>query len=156
MVFDFLLSGRTLEEFQKTYRVEQKRLQSILRYLDEIKVLERHPGNKIKMLYRGGINWISNGPLQKKFSLEGIIHFIKTLSEMPPEEREKTRTATGTEALIRRETLEQFNTELRDLMLSFRRRAARDESLYQSAELLEVKWIVAMGPWPAPYARYLK
>lgn len=68
MVFFYLiLNGRELSSITKDYKFTAPEAYEMLVNLEKIKLVERYPHDKIKLLVFKNIGWLDNGPLRKKY-----------------------------------------------------------------------------------------
>lgn len=66
-VLDELLQGATPSQAARTLGLGAAALQRVLRGLEGVDLLERHPGGRSKLLVRGEPVWKKDGPLALKF-----------------------------------------------------------------------------------------
>lgn len=70
--FDLLLSGKTVNQIARQFKLTNKSVMYYLAKLDKIGLIEWLPKNKIKLLVSGEPRWIENGPLATKFRKQMI------------------------------------------------------------------------------------
>lgn len=73
---DQLLKGRTPKQVGREYRLDEPRIATILRALERLKLIERHPGGKAKLLVQGQPRWSLQGPLSKSLKRRAIEAFL--------------------------------------------------------------------------------
>lgn len=156
-LLDSLMNKYSLSTIKSRFHLDEAKLSRALRALEQRGFIERLPQEKVKVKVSGAHHWIPGGPLQKRLMLEGFSHFLTQLSSLTgPNFPTQDHLFTGSETRVRRETLLQYKRLLDELFISFRKQAQSDDALFASAELIEIKWLAALAPWPDPFARYLE
>ncbi|OFZ45790.1 MAG: hypothetical protein A2381_09325 [Bdellovibrionales bacterium RIFOXYB1_FULL_37_110] len=63
---EIFFEKKSLEEMERKFKLTRKTTLKYLKKLEEFKLLEVHPNNRIKFLKYGKLKWIYNGPWTKK------------------------------------------------------------------------------------------
>lgn len=156
-VFEFLLNEPSLVELSKKHAPNAKRLARALKLLEKMSLIERLEGDRVKVTVHGAWNWLDHGPLSRFFYLPTTTFFFSRILELKSARKGKKDVfSTGSECLVRQETLEGFVTELGTLFESFRLRAQRDFSIFPADKLVQVKWQCGLAPCPSMVERYLE
>ncbi len=66
--FDLLLRVGSAAKIEKAFNVSKRSLSRYQKDLEGLKLIERHPKGKVKILVSKKVRWRVNGPLQKKYS----------------------------------------------------------------------------------------
>lgn len=75
-LFDLLIGGSSINSLKKKFQLDDRSMTSMLLKLDKIKLIELHPGNKVRLLKKGEPSWNPDGPLVKKFRKQMIENFL--------------------------------------------------------------------------------
>ena len=65
--FYLLLSGRSPESIVADYQISTESSLQFLLELDKLKLIELHPGNRVRLLTQKNIAWRRNGPIEKRY-----------------------------------------------------------------------------------------
>lgn len=88
MVFFYLLvNGRELSSITEDYKITQAESCKMLSKLEKLKLIERYPHDKVKMLVFKNIVWRINGPFRKKYEAEIQDEFLKSEFNLPDEKK---------------------------------------------------------------------
>jgi len=154
---NYFLRGKSPEDLHKEYKIAKKRIEGILKDLENLNLLERLPDNKIHLLVSGSHNLIRGGPLQHKFVLQ---HFISLLTHniklAGPDEPSKDHLMTGSWLRMGKDTLATICRELNALFYSYRCRAQRDEVILDDSDLTDVSWVICISPFEDPFLKILR
>jgi hypothetical protein len=131
---------RPLAEAQKLAGLGARELFSTLRRLDQLRLLELLPGDRLRIPAVRQVRWVGGGPLVEKLYREWSANFLRAVAgpEVPP----------GELFLIRyfrcsRRTVDELNAALRDLEREFVRRAIR-EMRTEAPDLVHLRWMSAV------------
>jgi len=134
-VYSGLADGVTPEMMLKKHPVTSKRLSGYLRDLERWGLLERHPGGRIKMTYRGSLNFRTGGPLSAVFAKKELHLLID--QGLQPKSAERVQFLTATTCDMTRETAEAFKGELEDVARRYRLRAQTDRAISAKENLVQ-------------------
>ena len=143
----------TPQEIQSRKNLTSRSTAKYLKKLDEMKLIDWLPSNRIALKVQGTQNWLHGGPLQKQFIQEDNISFIKYLNQQVGKEKHFFTTS---DRLIHPETLQSFLVEQRALTQEYRKRAYRDEVCYPRNALLQAKWLFGIAPYAKDWSLYIK
>jgi DNA-binding Xre family transcriptional regulator len=77
LVFRYLIMGKALSEIGQRLMMPEEKLRTILKDMEEIKLIERHPSDRIKLLANFPFKWIPDGPLEKTFGPDLLDRVVK-------------------------------------------------------------------------------
>lgn len=78
VVFDALLHGASILEISKSEGLSRHAISRILKQLEAVGLVERHPGDRIKIIPRGEPMWRKGGPLARAFKEKAVFAFLRT------------------------------------------------------------------------------
>lgn len=73
-----LIYGSTVDEIVKTYRLERFQAERYLKRLEELRLLDRMPFGKVRLLVDARIDWLTAGPLRAKYEARIREHFLSS------------------------------------------------------------------------------
>ena len=117
-LFDLLIGGSTLGQLKAKYKLEDKKLETLLLKLDRIGLIELHPKNKVKLKTRGEPSWNPDGPLERTYRKQMIESLLG--------EHEKAKTTFFIHDYLPSdlEKIQKIKKDLEEFMLSANTRAA--------------------------------
>lgn len=137
----------TLASLATEHSLSLQRLRAAARQLEDLQLLERHPGDAVVLLHEGMMSWIVGGPLQRRFMLELETTWYQGLLEriLRGEEMGRSYFVNSTDGLMRRETLRQFMKRIATLKDELHEVVARERLFARRKDLVSVKWAFAMA-----------
>jgi DNA-binding Xre family transcriptional regulator len=139
-------AGLTPKEICTKHRLSAHSLPKYLRRLEGLGLVDWLAGDRVRLKVRGTQNWLSRGPLVKKFLHAENLAFLAYLEENFDRE---SHLFTSSTRRMHPETLRTLNMELRSLFASYRARVYRDEVFYPPSELVDTKWLLGLAPFQA-------
>lgn len=76
--FYLLQGGLSLGQIAKKYRFSTAELEKLALLLDKLKLIELHPGNRVKLLVSSSCRWRRGGALEQQFEEEMKSEFFKS------------------------------------------------------------------------------
>lgn len=148
-IFCRLLAGRPLAELTAEIGVERRRLQAILRELEALGLVERHPEDRIVCKVDGPVHWLSDGPMVRAFLLRTGHEVLQAAFA----HRADAGTYFHVAAVDLAENgVEELKRELTTLVERYTKRAARDRSFVAKEDRHTVGWALALTPYTIGWA----
>jgi len=140
-------------EFQETLdrlKISKAQAYKLIRKLEKLEILLLLPGDQIKFLNQGTLNFLHNGPLQN-IMLKGdvyhlIDHGIKQL-ELHEQNENKTYLTMSTRK-VSPSTLKKLESELSQTFQKLRNMAYQDEKMLSEDQLIDIEWLGLITPFP--------
>jgi hypothetical protein len=143
-LFSSLYHGLSPGDAKRKFSLTEASFHKALRNLERVGLLSFESSGKIAFNLHGQIHWQENGPLVKQFfdkiGRETFEHFLASRKNA-----DVVFFLGG--GLMSKQTAEQYNEELRDLIKRFARSMARDERMIPREELKSQFLLAALGPF---------
>ena len=139
-VFIRLLQKKEKDQIRAGLGLEQTTLDRYYRELEEVKLLERHPGGKAKLLVEGALK-VGEGPLHDFLVGRVSERFMKALPQLHKHDKD-TVYEVGSIRITRR-LFEEFSSSLVALYRDFDRRSNLESTLLEDKDLNKVTYIIA-------------
>jgi transcriptional regulator with XRE-family HTH domain len=142
-----LLKGAEPAEVKVRWNIDSIAVARWLKVLEELKLLERLPGDRVRLKHRGVLHFRKGGPLIRRVLEKDVVPFFLDATTIFMDERDNGRSfAALSEARVSANTLQRMTQELRLLFQTFRRAAQYDSQLFPSPELIDIRWVAALAP----------
>src|SRR5690606_20582142 len=110
--------------------------------LEGIGLLERYPGDQVKLTVKGSSHqFIEDGPLDKAIGRRDMMRFAEKLYDRRPG---STTFSTSSGSGISKKTMDELIKDMEELSTRYRLISQRERSLLPESELLEVRWAMAV------------
>lgn len=136
------LFSHDVETLQNEYKLTSAYISKCLRKLEKLGLIEGHPNNRIKMLVKGSMTWIKNGPMQSQFMLNRHLEYAESLTKS---KNDQTTYLASTEGKLSAESLQNMANELKSVVEKYQQVAAREKLIYDTDKLLPFAWLVGVG-----------
>jgi len=134
------INNWTFNEIISRYRIEKTETIQCLAKLDQIKLVELQPKNRIKLLMSPSFSWIDNGPIQTYFEGQVQSDFLNSTFTAKGEVR---LFVTG---MLSRDSNAVITKRIKRLAQEFRQFHNEDQSLPLD-ERFGTSMVVAIRPW---------
>ena len=80
-VFRLLILGKTFLQIKNEFKMTESKLRSIFFKFEEVKLIELHPQNKVKVLIHFPFKWIREGPLEKAYFQKALSNIFNKIEK---------------------------------------------------------------------------
>jgi transcriptional regulator with XRE-family HTH domain len=107
------LNHWTMDEIIRTYRIAHAECIKYLLYLDQLRIIDLLPGNRIRLNVSRDFDWLPSGPIRQYFQSRGMDDFLRSRFTHEDE------TMAFVHGMFTDQALAQIQDELRRLRLKF-------------------------------------
>ncbi len=150
--FRLLHSGQAPAELASENGLNPVDVERYLRSLEDLRLLDRLPAGRLRLLNQGQIQWQQNGPMRRQFIRDQNHKFLESLEQ---ESAEGSQSFHVVECELHPETFRHMTAELEDLSEKYRGLANRDLTASPSGSLMPVRWLIAAGRYRTDWRQYL-
>ncbi len=152
--FSLLLEKLTPDEIRRRFHLTTVEVKGFVQDLKAMNLATVDPVGRVLLRPRGTHNLRVNGPLSQRYALRDHTDFLQSLIENPKTHLQSQEAClTSSSRRVSRATLREMVREAQELFASFRRRATREESLFPEDQLLAIRWLAALAPFPSEAER---
>jgi len=141
---EILSEDESVAQLAKRTKLSVTSIRKYLKKLEEMKLLDRLEGDEFRLKFQGTLNWITKGPLQKKFLESDNQDFVRFVGANFEKDRHFLTTA---DRLIHSDTYGALLADMKSLVSHYRKRAYRDQQFFPKNELMQVKWLMGAAPY---------
>lgn len=141
-VWQALRHGHPADAVAAAYQLDPARWLQILLRLDALALIELHPGERIRLLHSGVLNWRRAGPLARQERPRFMAWCAQQLQEGTG------RLATSSERSVSPAFADEAAAELAALARRWRDRAYRDETSLPPEQRIRIRWVLLLDDLP--------
>lgn len=146
--FWFLLSeGKTVKWIEKKFEVSQAEIQKFLSALDRIKLIELHPGNKVRVLAKHRVRFRKDGQMGKKIVLQAKDSFLNADFNNASEHLRFGMYRLNMQSVIR------YKSKMDKLIHEMK---SEGEIEGEQTDSVEFGFLLALRPWTSPLLTAMK
>lgn len=123
LIFRSLLLGKDRETLQREFSLSNGEINKLLREMEERKLIERHPYDRIKILARFPFKWREGGPLEKVFGPIILSRISDEILSQGLNSRRENHMNTLFEWALDEETSQQMVKDLEEVIDKYRNAA---------------------------------
>lgn len=147
--FYILLGGLSPEQALKHYTFSAKEAERFLLKLDKLRLIELHPGNRVKFLVTRNVRWFPNGPLTRRYEQDLKNEFLNSNFSGPAQ---RLRLLAGR---LSEPALRSLSRKIDKLITEFKELSDLEDSP-DSRQTQGVWLLVAYRPWTFSVVSRLK
>ena len=137
---NLLMNAWTVSEILEVYNITELEMVQYLARLDRMKIIDLHPGNRVKLKISRDFTWIKKGPIQTFYKNHVQADFLSSDFDGPGEIRVFL---TG---MLSRGSNTEIMRKIKRLAISFEDLHREDEST-ELSEKFGTSMVLAMRPW---------
>lgn len=141
-VFRDLVQGKSMVEVKDLYGLSSKAANEYAKDLESIGLLERHPGNQVKLLVKSRLHtFLTDGPLSRAVVLKDLQLFVERL-HVRAKTHESFSISSGTR--LSAKSVATFEHDAKELVARYQLVAQREQSMLPDDELKSVRWLIGL------------
>jgi hypothetical protein len=150
-IFRELARGRSPDDVRAEWGLDKRKLYRVLRQLEELKLLEVLPGNKVRMLAKGMIRMDEDGPFARTVLFQQNVDFLQ---HVQAHVREKEVCYHNVECALTPALVKDMVEEIHALGRKYRIQAQQAAKVGRAAELRNVRWLFAFAGYRTDWTSY--